>query len=157
VSKSIAFGGVNLLLFMDITNVLNLKQLTTYGFTIGTDYEDYMKSLHLPEYFNQFYGNIPGDDQPGDVRKTGVAFQPMVYADDLTKISSADRHARPLYYQALDGQYYQWVSGAWQLADQALVDKTLETKAYIDMPNQDWFNFLNPRAFYFGVRFSIEL
>ena len=157
-SKNLSLGGVNILLFMDINNVLNLKQMLSggYGFTLGSDYNDYMKSLHLPSDFNKYgYGNIEGNDVPGDYRQTGVAFQPMTYFDDLSSVAAPN--PRVIYYQGADRQYYQWVNGAWQLADKGLVDRTLETKAYIDMPNQDWFNFLDPRQVFFGVRVSVDL
>jgi hypothetical protein len=31
------------------------------------------------------------------------------------------------------------------------MDKILKDKAYIDMPNQTYFNFLNPRQVLFGI------
>ncbi len=46
-------GRVNLMLFMDVNNVLNIKQLSSYGFVDGSDYTNYLKSLHLPASFNQ--------------------------------------------------------------------------------------------------------
>jgi outer membrane receptor protein involved in Fe transport len=149
------FDRVNLLLFMDINNVLNLKQLTTYGFVDGTDYDRYLKSLHLPETFNQFYGQIPGDDRPGDYRKAGVDYQPVVFANNLSEIGS--KYATPIYYEYSTRQYFRWVNNAWQKADQSEVDRVLADKAYIHMPTQDWWNFLNPRDVYFGMRMSIDL
>ena len=32
------------------------------------------------------------------------------------------------------------------------VQEVLDTKAYIDMPNQGFLNFLEPRDIYFGIR-----
>jgi len=155
VSKNLSFGALNIQFFMDMYNVLNLKQLTTYGFIDGTDYENYLKSLHLSTAFNQWYGNIPGDDNPGDYRKAGVAYQPMVYAASLTSVTSPS--PVPFYYDASTKQYYQWSNNQWQLVDQGRLDKVLESKAYIDMPNQDWLNFLNPRNVFFGLRISYQL
>ena len=40
-------------------------------------------------------------------------------------------------------------------ADAGRVSDVLETKAYIDMPNQGYLNFLNPRNVFFGVRISL--
>jgi hypothetical protein len=149
------FDRVNLMLFMDINNVLNLKQLTTYGFVDGTDYDRYMKSLHLSEDFNQYYGQIPGSDRPGDYRKAGVAYQPMVFANKLSEV--ATKYATPIYYEYTTRSYFRWVNNAWQPANQSEVDQVLKDKAYIHMPTQDWWNFLNPRDFYFGLRMSFDL
>ncbi|MFH0992477.1 MAG: TonB-dependent receptor [bacterium] len=155
VSKSFQIGGLNLQFFCDINNVLNLKQMTSYGFVDATDFDTYMKSLHLPEEFNKYYGNIPGDDRPMDYRKSGVEYQPMVFSKDVKSIAAP--YTRPIYYDYTAQQYYRWINNAWQLADQAEVDRVLADKAYIDMPNQDWFNFLNPRDIYLGVRLSFDL
>ncbi|HCA82020.1 MAG TPA: hypothetical protein DEP53_20000 [Bacteroidetes bacterium] len=149
------FDRINLMLFMDINNVLNLKQMTTYGFVTGTDYEQYLKSLHLPESFNEYYGQIPGDDRPGDYRKAGVEYQPMVFTKNLGEVGS--KYAKPIYYEHSTRSYYKWVNNAWQKADQAEVDRALDDKAYIHMPTQDWWNFLNPRDFYFGMRLTFDL
>ncbi|MBI2618624.1 MAG: carboxypeptidase-like regulatory domain-containing protein [Ignavibacteriales bacterium] len=166
ISKSFAVGPVNIQLFMDIDNVLNLKQMTTFDITPLTgrplsfvdaqDYENYMKSLHLPSEFERFgYGNIAGNDQPGDYRKSGVPFQPIVHTQSLASISNPS--TTPFYYEASSGGYYQWTGGQWQAVDQGKLAQVLEDKAYIDMPNQPWFTFLNPRDIYFGIRFSVDL
>jgi hypothetical protein len=156
VSKSFQlFDRVNLMLFMDVNNVLNIKQLTTSGFVDGTDYDRYLKSLHLPESFNQYYGQIPGDDTPGNYRKEGVAYQPMVFTKNLSEV--ATKYTTPIYYEQTSRQYYRWVNNAWKQADQSEVDQVLKDKAYIHMPTQDWWNFLNPRDFYFGLRMSFDL
>ncbi len=155
VSKDLKFGPVNLQVFADIYNVFNLKQLTTYGFTLGSDYSDYMKSLHLPEEFNRFgYGNIPGDDGPGDYRQPGTDFQPLSYADNIAAVTNPS--TRAYYFNAADRQYYQYVGGNWQLVDQGRINDVLDKKAYIDMPNQEWFNFIDPRDVYFGIRLSFD-
>ena len=156
VSKNFTlFDRVNLMLFMDVNNVLNLKQLTTYGFVDGTDYDRYLKSLHLSEDMNQYYGQIPGSDQPGDYRKAGVAYQPMVFANKLSDIGT--KYATPIYYEYTTRSYFRWVNNAWQPANQSEVDQVIKDKAYIHMPTQDWWNFLNPRDFYFGLRMSFDV
>ena len=149
------FDRVNLMLFMDASNVLNIKQMSGYGFVDGTDYLSYLKSLHLPESFNQYYGQIPGSDAPGDYRKAGVDYQPMVFTPTLGAV--ATKYASPIYFDYSTRQYYRWVNNAWQQADQGEVDKVLKDKAYIHMPTQDWWTFLNPRDFYFGMRMSFDL
>ena len=150
------FDRVNLTLIMDVNNVLNIKQLSyKYGFVDGTDYDRYMKSLHLPEEFNQYYGQIPGEDRPGDYRKAGVDYQPMVFTKNLSEV--ATKYTTPIYYEYTTRQYYRWVNNAWQPANQSEVDQVIKDKAYIHMPTQDWWNFLNPRDFYFGLRMSFDV
>lgn len=69
-SKSFKVGPANFEFFMDVYNIFNIKYLDyRAGFVDSRDYDAYMKSLHLPEEFNKFgYGNITGDDKPGDLR-----------------------------------------------------------------------------------------
>ena len=159
-SKNFRFGGVNFQIFADINNVLNLKQMSTFGttalgFVDNTDYENYLKSLHLSDEFNKYYGNIVGDDRPGTYRKAGVPFQPMVHTRNLTSVRTPE--SRPIYFDESSNQYYRWVNNAWATVDQSEIDRVQKDKAYIDMPNQDWFNFLNPRDVFFGVRISFDL
>ena len=160
ISKALRIGPVDAELFVDIYNVLNIKQMTNYngvplGLDLITDYDDYMKSLHLPEGDFLAYDQIPGDDRPGDYRKNGVEFQPMEFSKDI--MSQSNPNARAIYWDLKTRSYYQYVNGQWQLADQKKVDQVLRDKAYIDMPNQTYFTFLNPRSYYFGIRFSFGL
>jgi outer membrane receptor protein involved in Fe transport len=70
-SKTFSIGPANMEFFMDVLNVFNVKYLTyRAGFVNAQDWDDYMTSLHLPsEVADKFnYGNIPGDDKPGDYR-----------------------------------------------------------------------------------------
>jgi hypothetical protein len=149
-------GNSRLQLFMDLNNVLNQRNLTTYGYVDGIDYIEYMRSLHLPgrklEQLEGSYLSVPGSDQPGDYREPGVAFHPIV---STTSLSSVDNPSeRPLYYDYNEGEYYQYQNGEFVAADDKLVNKVLKDKAYIDMPNQTFFNFLNPRTIRFGFRIS---
>ncbi len=72
-SKSFEFGALNVELFADVYNALNLQQMGyRAGFFDLNDYDDYMKSLHLPEEYRKFASNYTftaGTDKPGDVRK----------------------------------------------------------------------------------------
>ncbi|MBX3009066.1 MAG: TonB-dependent receptor [Melioribacteraceae bacterium] len=72
ISKAFDFGPLNIEFFADILNALNLKQMGySAGFVDLNDYDDYMKSLHLPEKYREFGSNykfIAGDDKPGDIR-----------------------------------------------------------------------------------------
>ncbi len=72
ISKAFDFGPLNVELFADMYNALNLQQMGyRAGFYDLNDYDDYMKSLHLPEEYRQFAGTytfIAGNDKPGDIR-----------------------------------------------------------------------------------------
>ncbi|RMF06814.1 MAG: TonB-dependent receptor [Candidatus Neomarinimicrobiota bacterium] len=156
VSKVFLFGSVSATVFMDVFNVLNLKTFSGNSFSDSYDFDYYMQSLHLPRHIGDKlgYGNIPGNDQPGDVRKEGVDFVPIVSIRSLDNVSNP--YERPLYYEQTTEAYYQWVDGEWVSADQDFVDQVLKDKAYIDMPNQTYFTFLDPRDIFFGINFSIN-
>ncbi len=156
-SKSIDFGPANIQLFVDMNNALNIKNFSGYGFVDTKDFEAYMKSLHLPADIGDplQYGNVPGDDAPGDVRKEGAAYIPIVSTKSLS--SEASPSTTAFYYDQTTKKYMQYNGSAWVEADQSKLDKVLEDKAYIDMPNMDYFVFLNPRAIFFGIKLSVEL
>jgi hypothetical protein len=70
-SKGFDFGIVRMDMFIDVNNLLNNKYMDFQaGFVDGNDWNAYMASLHLPDdIVGEFsYGNIPGNDKPGDVR-----------------------------------------------------------------------------------------
>jgi len=100
--KNFRFGSLQTSIFLDIKNVLNRRHFyfssDDYRFferfwqgldgpfesNISNpfqDYNDYMKSLHLPEdVFGDFdadYLYVPGNDRLGEYRKPGVAFIPI--------------------------------------------------------------------------------
>ena len=51
----------------------------------------------------------------------------------------------------------QYSNDAWSEVNNGKMDKILKDKAYINMPNQTYFNFLNPRQIFFGIRTSFDL
>jgi hypothetical protein len=123
ISKSFHFMGVNLQIFADITNLFNYKYMNPggYGFVDNNDNIAYMKSLHLPAEIGDplGYGNIAGDDRPGDYRKG-----PYIPWDP----------------NASDSQKKEWE----------------DNNSYIDMPNQEYFTFLNPRDVFWGLKLSFD-
>ncbi|HEX2867404.1 MAG TPA: TonB-dependent receptor [Ignavibacteriales bacterium] len=143
VAKNLKFGPLNLQLFADIRNVLNNKYMDYFGgeagFTDTKDYEAYMKSLHLPE---SDFANFP-KDETGNVKvpysNIGVPGK-YVYGND-----------KPGDYRT--GEYHAWDENATD----AQKAEWRKNKSYIDMPNQDYFTFLNPRDIYWGLRFSLEI
>ena len=141
--------------FVDVTNVLNLRNMNRYSSFLGNrDFERYMKSLHLPE--DAFAGKegdppyqwVPGNDQPGDFREPGVEYVPIEVGRP-----EGGGNQRALYYDG--GEYYEWNGSAFVEADNGLVERVLDDKAYIDMPNNTSFTFLNPRNVFFGLRITL--
>lgn len=160
ISKTINFGPVGLELLLDIYNVFNIKTMYSSrgGFRDRADFDYYMQSLHLPaedvKEFNS-YGNIPGDDNPGDFRDASVQYQPLEYADNIQSVSNPNTIA--YYFDAASGNYFQWSGESWSQVDNSRIEEVLDKKAYIDMPNLSYMTFLNPRNIYFGIKLNITL
>lgn len=146
--KTIDIGDFRIQLFVDINNLLNTRRLWNTGDV------NYLSSLHLPQSAD--YTNIPGDDKVGDYREPGVEFQPMINGVDFTQAPGEDRE-RAWFFQKSTGKYFQYSNGEWSEVDQNLLNKALEDKAYIDMPNASTFWFLNPRQIFFGLKFSFNI
>ncbi len=145
--------------FMDVDNIFNLKYLYRYaGFTEGArDWENYMQSLHLAEEaFADLdkppYLYIPGSDRPGEYRKAGVDFQPVEVVNELPAGGPEAKRHTAWYYNMTNETYHRWEDGSWVAVDQSAVDRVVEDKAYINMPNETSFTFLNPRMVFFGIR-----
>ncbi|MBN1540911.1 TonB-dependent receptor [candidate division KSB1 bacterium] len=115
-SKTFKMQKIDLQLFVDITNTLNTKRLSTAGFSDENDWIAYMESLR----FDWEEGAERGTDHVGDVRDAGVPYQ--TYDPTDPSLSEAD------------------------------LQRILDTKAYIDMPNLSYFSFLNPRDIQIGVK-----
>jgi hypothetical protein len=97
ISKGITIGPFSMEIFADINNVFNLEQLSYRGGFIDlNDYDDYMKSLHLPDKYKEFGNNykfISGNDKPGDIR-TG----PYIPWDDTAPQSKKDEWTKNKSY-----------------------------------------------------------
>ncbi|MFQ6604138.1 MAG: carboxypeptidase regulatory-like domain-containing protein [Fidelibacterota bacterium] len=154
VSKIFAFKQFSVKVFADIFNVLNLKRFSGESFADGYDFDDYMQSLHLPKSVGEklLYGNIPGNDQPGDYRRDGVEFVPIESVVSLTNVQNPN--TRAIYFNQADEIYYQYTGAGWQETETSFLKRVLDDKAYIDMPNQTYFTFLNPRDVFFGLNIT---
>ncbi|MGE5351952.1 MAG: TonB-dependent receptor [Acidobacteriota bacterium] len=143
IAKNLKFGPLNLQLFADMQNVLNIKYMdylgSNAGFADTKDYEAYMKSLHLPE---SVFANFPRDNDGNIKAPYSNTNDPKIYeyGDD-----------KPGDYRT--GEYHAWDVKATD----AQKAEWKKNKSYIDMPNQDYFTFLNPRNIYWGLRFSLEI
>ncbi|NQV13930.1 carboxypeptidase-like regulatory domain-containing protein [bacterium] len=159
-SKVFKAGKMNIKFFADVSNALNFKIFSTYGFYDSHDYDFYMGSLLLPMEkleeagLNVFKGIAHGDN-PGDVRPDDVEFVPLEWVGDITKIT--DPEERPIYYDAVTESYHQYDRNTgWSAVNQSYLDQVVEDKAYIDMPNQSSFIFLSPRDIFFGLNISYD-
>lgn len=65
---------IDLTVYLDITNVFNLKYMSRAGFVDSYDYRDYLASLR----FSWETGDQKGSDRIGDYRPSGVAYDPLV-------------------------------------------------------------------------------
>jgi len=150
-SKVFNIQNLRVLFYMDIDNLTNYKRMSLANFGgKDSDRELYYQSLHLPK--SNAYDNIPGGDRVGSYRKKGVAYQPMESRGGL----DSPGEEGVIYYYQETRDYWEYVDNGWQQVDKKRIDKILEDKAYIDMPNFDSFTFLDPRQVFFGIRVSYD-
>jgi len=152
-SKDIDLGNIVLTFLVDVSNVLNIKRLSLVGFEDSEDFTAYWQSLQLPASEN--YENIVGDDRYGEFRDSDVAYQPIIKVTNVSSLT--DPSSIPFYYESSSGMYMQYINNSWVQVDNSKLDKVLEDKAYIDMPNMTSFNFLNPRNVFIGISAQIKL
>lgn len=155
ISKIFTFDRLQVKVFADVSNLFNFKYFSNSSFWDVHDYNYYMYSLHLPKskLSKLGYNGIPGNDQPGDYRKAGVKFQPMEYTADYTQQTPT---VGVIYWDAKTEKYMEYVNDNWQEVEQKRIDKILKDKAYIDMPNQTFFTFLEPRDIFLGLTISFD-
>jgi len=151
-TKEFKLGIANLTFIMDISNVLNIRRFYG-GFSDFQDLEDYWNSLHLPK--SRAYNNIVGNDKYGDFRDPSVEYQPIIQVESVNAVNNPK--TRPFYYEINTGKYMQYKNGSWQEVEGSVLKDVLDKKAYIDMPNQTSFTFLNPRNVFFGLQLTIKL
>lgn len=138
-SKSFRVGPANIQFFMDVNNILNNKYMNDYAWFDGEDRKAYFNSLQLPE---DAFADFP---KKGD----GTPQIPWSNTTDPSYYEFGDD--RPGDYRK--GEYIPWDPNASE-ADKA---KWRENKSYIDMPNQNYITFLNPRDIFFGLRVNFEI
>lgn len=150
-AKTFTLNGRQAQFFIDVFNATNRRALSFNGFVDGVDQRKYLESLHFPA--SPDYSNIPGDDRVGDYRKAGVAFVPLIKMQNRASFNGTPEPGS-LYYEADTQTYLQYAGDTWQAAGADRVQQVLDDKAYIDMPNQGFLTFLNPRDVFFGFRLS---
>jgi len=62
-----------------------------------------------------------------------------------------------IYYDASTKSFMQYVNNQWAPVEQSRLDEINKNRSYIDMPNEEYFTFLNPRQIFWGLRLSINL
>ena len=151
-SKSFILYGRRAQFFVDVFNTLNTRRLSFSGFVDGNDQLSYLRSLHLPES-PDYQTNIPGKDNVGAYRSYDTPYQPMLRIP--TRESVTLPAPNTIYWEYDSRAFLVWRDGAWGPADAQRVNQVLEDKAYIDMPNQNFLTFLNPRDVYWGIRLTL--
>jgi len=156
INKTFDFKVVSLTFFLETTNLLNEKLLSGESFYDNNDFLAYMGSLHLPS--NPAYNNtnIPGNDRIGDYRMNGANYQPVLFSGNVYGMNLSSVDPTAIYWDKPTGKYMQYANGNWQEVDQGHMQRILDDKAYIDMPNNSSFDFLNPRQFYYGINLSFN-
>lgn len=152
-NKSFNFGAFDLVVFVDVRNLLNTKRFSGASFYDVHDQRFYLESLHLEE--SNAYENIPGSDRIGDYRDDGVEFQPIEQVGNVLDVATPSDNL--IYYQRSTGTYLNYSGGQWSEVESSRMQQILDDKAYIDMPNNTSFTFLNKRQIYFGVNISFKL
>ena len=80
---------------------------------------------------------------------------PMEWVSNVTNLSNPSE--RPIYYDNATKTYQQWTaSGGWKPVNQSFYDQVIENKQYIDMPNQLYYVFLNPRDVFIGLSINYD-
>ncbi len=74
-SKTLDIGMFNIQMYLDVSNILNTKQLSFSGFSDKFDYLDYLESLN----FDWEEGVEHGNDKIGTVRPDNVAYDPLEF------------------------------------------------------------------------------
>jgi len=156
ISKNIRFSKIEMQLYLDIANVFNIKYMAAglfdyknySGFSNVYDYLDYLESLH----FSWEERAEHGDDQLGDYRKPGVDFQPIESVPDVSAYLYPSSDV--IYYDTNTDRYMEYKDNNWYEVSQNRIDKILDNKAYIDMPNLSSLAFVNPRSYRLGIKIS---
>jgi hypothetical protein len=153
-ARSFDVRGSSMTFFADVFNATNRRHMSFAGFVDGSDRDAYLRSLHLPD--SPDYNNIIGNDKVGTYRHPSVDYQPMRGISSTAVFGQENRPSPNVIYR--DFATDRWLvfqDGTWHDADPARVDQVLSSRAYIDMPNQAFLTFLNPRDIRFGIRFDL--
>ena len=138
-SKSFDVGFLKATAYLNINNLFNFKQFMYNdafyggnGSATGTDYQNYMQSLHLTDYKNSYYDPIREET-------TGAYLYPgYVYTQDVTNPISGVTHNKG-----------EVVSG-----EDKVGDMHSSSKPWINSPNADLFSYGTTRSVWMGIKFD---
>ena len=171
--KPFRFKNLNVSFVMEIDNIFNLKRLSLAGQALGSSYalvdgyqfDNYFESLHFPtaayeetdqSHLSPTYypeGTKAKADKYLDYRPSGVDYQPMNFATNLTQVTNP----LMIYYVEETGMWSRVVEGNVVQVPDNEITNIIETNAYIDNPANTPYLFMNPRDIYVGLQFSIDL
>ena len=84
-----------------------------------------------------------------------VEYQPIeIVGGSIEELRINDVNEIAIYYEKATERYMQLTGDEWTEVPTGVMKKILNDRAYIDMPNQTSFNFLNPRQVFFAIRVS---
>ncbi len=127
-SKNFRIAKANIQFFMDVNNALNFKQMNATPLNLG-------------------YGFVDGRDFDAYMRSLHL---PAKVANGLgyNNIPGDDRPG-----DVRTGPYIPWNENA----DETSKAEWRKNKSYIDMPNQAFLTFLNPREIFWGMKISFDV
>ena len=147
-SKSLNVGKTDLIFFLDIANVFNIKRLSYTGIADTYDRLDYLASLR----FDWEEGAQKGNDKIGMYRAEDVDFWPIQSFEGLSEISNPQNGV--LYYSNSAASFYVYENGQWLDETHSKVSGLLDDKAYINMPNIESLTFRDPRTITLGLKIN---
>lgn len=181
ITKDFQFENFKVMWFVDVTNLLDTKFLSYAGFANSQDYAAYMGSLHFDweegvEKGDDRIGTYREDDveytpmreiniDPLQLQELGYEYDDdgsgAVYLYDGARIISVIENENGSYTPDFDDtqQVKQWVewdeeNDQWVAVSKSRINRLLEDKAYIDMPNIKSMTFLYPRTIKIGFQIS---
>ncbi len=164
----VSTGSLDALFYVDVTNVFNHRNMTrnvdndvtnTQGLAWDnhkwwkSQFTNYMNSLDIevgPD------GKVTGKDRPGDFPKGALnaTYVPINRVADLSKVTSGIRVGE-FYLDRATGAYKIREGSNWReltSEEQSRLDKAIDDKAYIDMPDFTPWTFLEMRDIFFGIK-----
>ena len=140
-------GIVNNAQWNDLWNV-NLRVSKTFRF-MGVDLQLFADITNLFDYkYMTQYGFVDANDYLAYMKSLHLPDDVFDEKFGYINITGDDR---PGDYRK--GPYIPWDDNA----PESQKEEWRENKSYIDMPNQEFFSFLNPRDIYWGLKFTVDL
>ena len=177
---------LNLNIWADMYNVFNFRALSTVGIggLTNYDWDKYLESLHFKKSVYDELGIdkfISGEDKIGMYKDPDIDFQPLVanpnIVDSDNVINPNFNAEEGVYYYIPDEEnlsiilsnpglanenlnnnekYIEFIDGQYVAVSKSKINKVMDDKAYINMPNNSAFTFYNPRNIFIGLSLSFN-